>query len=199
MSLLRTSVATRIFVGLFITAGIFTYYLNSHPKISLNMDQSTTSPLPGITVSLKQKSTSPPTISVMVSNKNAEPVTFLSYSSPLDELALQLGLFTIVSDGGRTPVDIPVVEIQRKWPPDSNSFITIAPGEGRQQDVVLKEVIVSPESVGSKATVQLNGKWQAVWGKAKESISKESLQKAGIAEDAYSGDFVSNKLDIVIA
>ncbi|KAH6894464.1 hypothetical protein B0T10DRAFT_480518 [Thelonectria olida] len=199
MSFLRTSSAARLFVGLFVTAGVFTYYINSSPPLSTQMDQEATpGPIAGITVSIKQKSASPPTISVRVANTNTDPVTFLSYGSPLDGLVLQLGLLSITPDGGSAPLDIPTLEVQRKWPPDLDSLITLAPKEAQQQDIVIKEGIVSPESVGAKATVQLKGKWQAVWGKAKEDISEESLNKAGIAEDAYSGDFSSNETEMVI-
>jgi hypothetical protein len=199
MSLLRTSSAARLFVGLFVTAGVFTYYINSLPPLTTQMDQEPApGPIAGITVSLRQKSASPPTISVRVTNTNTGPVTFLSYGSPLDGLVLQLGLLSITPDGGSTPLDIPTLEVQRKWPPSLDSLITLAPNEAQQQDIVIKEDIVSPESVGAKATVQLKGTWQAVWGKAKEDISEESLNKAGIAEDAYSGEFLSNETEMVI-
>lgn len=199
MSLLRTSSAARLFVGLFVTAGIFTYYMNSLPPLASPMDQEPSpGPIAGISVSVRQKSASPPTVSVRVTNTNPHPVTFLSYGSPLDGLVLQLGLLAITPDGGGAPLELPALEVQRKWPPDRDALITLAAGEGQQQDVVLREELVSPESVGAKATVQLRGRWQAVWGKAKEDIGDESVRKAGIAEDAYSGEFASNEAEIVV-
>lgn len=201
MSLLRTSSTARFFAGLFVTAGLFAYFTHSVPSLSLQLqmdDEPAPGPISGITVSLKQKSTSPPTIVVHVTNTNSDPVTFLSYASPLDGLALQLGLLSITPDGASTPLEIPTLEVQRKWPPEAESFVTFAPGESQQQDIVLKDTVVSPDDIGAKAIVQLKGKWQAVWGKAKEDISKEAMEKAGIADDAYSGGFMSNELEIEV-
>ncbi|KPM39606.1 hypothetical protein AK830_g6948 [Neonectria ditissima] len=194
MSFLRSSSAARFFIGLFITAGIFTYYTHSIPSLFQMEDDPAPGPIAGIKVSLEQKTTSPPTVIVKVTNTNTEPATFLSYASPLDGLVLQLGLLSITPDGASAPLEIPRLEVQRKWPPAAESFITFAPGETQQQDIVLKEQIVSQESLGAKATVQLKGKWQAVWAKAKGDISNEALEKAGLAEDAYSGAFSSNEL-----
>ncbi|KAK7424676.1 hypothetical protein QQX98_000252 [Neonectria punicea] len=198
MSFLRSSSAARFFIGLFITAGIFAYYTHSVPSFLQMDDDPAPGPISGIEVSLKQKVVSPPTIVVEVTNTNAEPVTFLSYASPLDGLALQLCLLSITPSGATAPLEIPRLEVQRKWPPDAESLITFAPGETRQQEVVLKEQVISLDSIGPKPTVQLKGKWQAVWAKAKGDITKEALEKAGISEDAYSGIFASNELELKV-
>ncbi|KAH7157428.1 hypothetical protein B0J13DRAFT_169564 [Dactylonectria estremocensis] len=199
MSFLRSSSTARFFAGLFVTAGLYAYFTRSVPVLTLQMDdEPAPGPISGIHVSLKQKSTSPPTVIVHVINTNSDPVTFLSYGSPLDGLALQLGLLSITPDGAAAPLEIPTLEVQRKWPPLAESLVTIAPGESQQQDLVIKDTIVSPEDVGAKAIVQLRGKWQAVWGKAKEDISNEAMEKAGIADDAYSGQFLSNELEIEV-
>ncbi|KAF7543437.1 hypothetical protein G7Z17_g10739 [Cylindrodendrum hubeiense] len=201
MSLVRTSSTARFFAGLFVTAGLFAYFTHSLPSLSLQLqmdDEPSPGPIAGITVSLTQKSTSPPTIIVHVTNTNSDPVTFLSYGSPLDGLALQLGLLSITPDGASTSLEVPTLEVQRKWPPDAESLITFAPGESQQQDIVIKNTVVPPDDIGAKAIVQLTGKWQAVWGKAKEDISKEAIEKAGIADDAYSGLFSSNELEIEV-
>ncbi|KAH7175441.1 hypothetical protein EDB81DRAFT_769825 [Dactylonectria macrodidyma] len=199
MSFLRSSSTARFFAGLFVTAGLYAYFTHSVPTLTLQMDdEPAPGPISGIRVSLKQKSTSPPTVIVQVTNTNSEPVTFLSYGSPLDGLAVQLGLLSITPDGAAVPLEIPILEVQRKWPPQAESLITIAPGQSQQQDLVIKDTIVSPEDVGARAIVQLKGKWQAVWGKAKEDISNEAMEKAGIADDAYSGLFLSNELEIEV-
>lgn len=197
MSAARSSSGLRVLVGLFVTIAFFTYFSSSDADLRLTMNDKTAArPIPGIDVSLKQTQTSPPTVTVKVTNTNSEPVTILQYASPLDGLALQLGLLSIVPDGASTPLEIPTLQVRRKWPPDAESLITIEPGQSQEQEIVLREPVVSEEDLGKKARVQLKGTWEAVWAKKKADITKESLNDVRGSKDVYSGKFLSNSLEI---
>ncbi|KND89748.1 hypothetical protein TOPH_05682 [Tolypocladium ophioglossoides CBS 100239] len=79
----------------------------SHPSNNSSSDEATTiasadsNPIANLAVTLQQTSTSPPTVRVSVANNNDHEVTILSYLSPLDQLALPLGLLSITPAGSR--------------------------------------------------------------------------------------------------
>ncbi|KFH45416.1 hypothetical protein ACRE_037760 [Hapsidospora chrysogenum ATCC 11550] len=155
-------------------------------------------PIPGLKVTLKQSSTaSPPSVVATVTNTNTErPVSILSYDSPLDRLALQLGLLSITPTGADEPLDLPKIQVRRVWPPRREDLITIPPGESASNDIVLRSDIVPPEEIRGGATVVLNGQWRAVWANNKDEISDASLGDPGSSSDAFQGSFQSNELEI---
>ncbi|CAM1502412.1 Fc.00g043960.m01.CDS01 [Cosmosporella sp. VM-42] len=200
MTVLRASPGSRIIIAVLITVGLLTYFTRTLPDFSHFMaDDSASSPVAGLNVTLHQTSTLPPIISVKVTNTNPESVTVLSYASPLDGLALQLGLLSITPDGASAPLDIATVQVRRKWPPGPDSLITIDPGRSQEQEIELREPIVSMESLGKRVSVQLKGKWDAVWTKGRDEIDKSDFEQGKGAKDAYSGAFLSNSLDVTLS
>jgi hypothetical protein len=156
-------------------------------------------PIPGLKVTLKQSSTaSPPSVLATVTNTNTEPVSILSYDSPLDRLALQLGLLSIAPTGADEPLDLPKIQVRRVWPPRREDLITIPPGDSASDDIVLRSDIVPPEEIKDGATVVLKGEWRAVWAKNKDEISDTSLEDPGSSSDAFQGSFGSNELEISV-
>ena len=200
MTVLRASPGSRIIIAILVTVGLVTFFTRALPDFSLYMaDDSPSNPIPGLDVFVRQTSSSPPIISVKVTNTNTEPVTVLSYASPLDGLALQLGLLSITPEGAKAPLDIAKVQVRRKWPPGADALITIDAGRSQEQEIELREPIVSMESLGKKMNVQLKGKWDAVWTKGRDEISKSDFEQGKGAKDAFSGDFLSNSLDVEIS
>jgi hypothetical protein len=197
MSFFRGTTGLRILTGVIAAIVVVSFcggFASSSDLVSSMMEsRGSTGAIEGLVVTLKQSSTSPPSVTVSVKNTNPDPITVLRYDSPLDSLALQLGLLSITPDGASEPLDLPRVQIRRKWPPSSDALIEIAPGESAENEIVLKEPVISEEQLGSKASVQLKGRWTSVWSKPKADIDMSSWNDM---PDVLSGDFASNNLVI---
>jgi hypothetical protein len=155
--------------------------------------------LQGLQISLVQKQdASTPTIIVKVSNFNTSRVSILSYNSPLDPLALQLGLLHITPAGASEPLDLPRIQLRRVWPPTAEHLISIEPGQIATSEVELKSIMVNPDDLGPNPTIQLKGWWQAVWTRGKDEVHKESLENPQHAADAFHGEFLSEPLQMII-
>ena len=164
-----------------VAAIVFTLYL---------FKTMTASPIPKLSLQLSQTATSPPTIRVTVTNNNAGPVTILSYNSPLDDLALRVGLVTITPEGATQPLDLPLIKANRLWPPPKSALVGFAAGESHRSDIVLAGHGVPEGKLGKRASVKMAGTWHGVWAKDKDDVD-------GGGGDGYTGDFESNVLEIV--
>ncbi|KAM7197116.1 hypothetical protein V8F33_005775 [Rhypophila sp. PSN 637] len=98
-----------------------------------------------LSLSLDQPSTSEPEPAVRITVKNTsidETYTILKWSSPLDPLALALGLVSVFipsrEDGPGTRFDIPQIMLKRAIPPPEDAFVTLAPGESAFHNIVLR-------------------------------------------------------------
>ncbi|KFA80759.1 hypothetical protein S40288_05562 [Stachybotrys chartarum IBT 40288] len=202
MSNFRIS-GSRILLGVAVTAVALFYFSSSSAidsKTPANMaSRESPNPIAGLHVALAQTSSDPPTLRVTVTNKNDFPVTFLTYGSPLDKLALQLGLLSITPDGASAPLEMDTIQLRRVWPPTEEFLVTLGSGESESNELVLKEPIISLATVGSKAKVAIKGKWDAVWSATKDGVSKASLEDPYASPDVVSGDFESKDIDISIA
>ena len=117
-------------------------------------------------ISLSQASaTATPSLSVSVRNTHpSTPVTLLKWDSPLDPLALQLGLISVVPAGGSAPIDMPTIKVSRAMPPDADSLVTLQPGESASSVVELRDSFVPRDTwAKGKARVSMKGRWGAVW------------------------------------
>lgn len=206
MSFLRNSSNLRICLGVLASVAVFTY-LAHNPSTSISAatsgfsmaDRAAQGPIAGLSISIGQTSSSPPTVLVTVENKNSEPVTILSYGSALDPLALQTGLLSIKPDGAQGPLDIPKIQVQRQWPPPADAVIGIEAGGSARNEIVLREPIVPMEKVGGKAAVQLKGRWDAVWAKDKGGVNAAALESGSTDGDAFSGNFESDEIEITVS
>jgi hypothetical protein len=161
--------------------------------------ESDSGPIQGQQISLEQKQgASTPTVIVEVSNLNTSTVSILSYDSPLDPLALQLGLLLITPAGASEPLDLPRIQLRRVWPPTDEHLVSIGPGEIAINEVGLKSIMVNPDDLSPNPTIQLKGWWQAVWTRGKNEVHKESLENPQHATDAFRGDFLSEPLQVIL-
>ncbi|KAM4062353.1 hypothetical protein HRG_011144 [Hirsutella rhossiliensis] len=140
-------------------------------------------PLNKLAVTLRQTGSSPPTVRATVTNKNYFPVTIVAYQSPLDQLALQLGMLSITPAGSKTPLELRVVKVKRVWPPPEGSLIVIQPGASATNDMVIQEPTVPMDKLDRKATVVFSGDWIAVWPRPRNQISKSEIENA--SESAF--------------
>lgn len=205
MSSLRSQPISRVLLGaLILVALVLTYRSSTRQPGIANFvkmtDRSAANPITKLEVSLKQISSSPAKIQVSVTNKNDYPVTVLSYDSPLDTMALKLGLVSITPAGTSKALSLPKVSVRRMMPPPDDALIPIAPGESVTNDIVFggrdsgEEVLSSV----SKASVHLSGKWQAVWAKEKDDLEEVNLGGVHPDPDVHHGDFSSEVIEVSI-
>ncbi|KAH8747166.1 hypothetical protein F5883DRAFT_584408 [Diaporthe sp. PMI_573] len=189
-----------IFTGLFIV-GVLTFIYHNLDQVpsSYKMASQDDQILSQLHVSLSQASKSPPTVSIKVTNNSPSPVTILSWESPLDQLALSLGLFRITPSGASEPLEIDRIMVSRKMPPSGDSLVSLAPGESRENQVVLKEILVPAEKLkGKKSTVEVSGRWMGVWPKPRDELSSEAIEKGAHGGGAVAGTFSSDSIDIEV-
>lgn len=189
-----------VFTGLFIFAVLtFIYHNLDQVPTSTKMVSQDNELLSQLHVSLSQASKSPPAISLKVTNNSPSPVTILSWESPLDELALSLGLFSITPSGASEPVEITRIMVSRKMPPSDKSLVSLGPGESRENQVVLKELLVPVEKLkGKKSTVEVKGRWMGVWPKSRDELTSEEIEKGAYGGGAVAGTYASDRIEIEV-
>lgn len=153
-------------------------------------------PIGNLAVTLRQTSPSPPTVRVSVANNNDHDVTILSYQSPLDGLALPLGLLSIMPAGSSEPLELLTIKAGRMWPPPDDCLIVVAPGAAATNDLVLKAPTVPMDKLAGKATVALKGRWMAVWDRPRDKLSDREIENS--SGSAFAGDFATEDLEITI-
>jgi hypothetical protein len=179
----------------FLASSTITVYTST--IITLTMPSSS-NPLEGLALTLSQTSASPPTVRATVTNNNAHPVTIVTYNSPLDSIAMALGLLVITPSGASEPLELQIIKASRLWPPKSDSLVGLGPGESATNDLVLKRPTVPMEKLGSKAMVHLRGTWMGVFAKSKDELTADDLENMSTRPYAFQGDFESENIEIAI-
>lgn len=155
--------------------------------------------LKDLQVSLRQTSKSPPAVAIKVTNKSPKPVTILTWESPLDELALQLGLLTLTPASSSTSLDLPSIKVSRKLPPGDESLASLAPGESVENHVVFKELLVPVEKMkGTKTKVALKGQWKKVWLKERSQLTQAEIEQFGTEGGAVVGDYEAEAIEVEV-
>ncbi|KAF5023226.1 hypothetical protein F66182_4734 [Fusarium sp. NRRL 66182] len=197
------SSAVRLLIGFTVALSFIAFFTPSSAVSSVSsLALSYTMPvaLRQLEVAISQLEKDPPTIQVTVANKNDSPVTILTYGSPLDPLAIQLGMLYITPKGESKPLEILQIEAQRLWPPAEDALVEVAPGKTATYELTLQEPVVPMDRVFEGARVQLKGSWSAVWTREKRDVDYQSLEEAGsFGNDTLTGPFQSNALDIEVA
>ena len=173
---------------------LFTYW-NRHQFTPAKM--STSDITSKLDVSLQQTSTTPPKITLKVTNKADTPVTLLTWNSPLDRLAIKLGLVTITGDGKK--LDIPTIQVNRRMPPGEESLAEIAAGASKEETFELFSPLPPIDDVkGAKEIViKVEGMLRG-WPKKISDIPKSSLAGLGATDDGFNGEFATQELKLKI-
>lgn len=158
------------------------------------------SPIPGLEVSLTQvkASSSPPVVTVTVTNRNSFPVTLLTYDSPVDRAALRLGIVLVTPEGAHGPLDLPRIQFRRVWPPGPEQLVTLAPGGQTSSEIEFDDGVFLDPAQLAGAKVVVKGRWKAVWKMVKEDIGQASLDDPDGNPDAFQGEFQSDELELVV-
>ncbi|KKY34267.1 hypothetical protein UCDDA912_g05756 [Diaporthe ampelina] len=154
-------------------------------------------------VSLSQASaTATPSLSVSVKNTHpSTPLTLLKWDSPLDPVALQLGLVSVTPAGASAPIDMPTIKVSRAVPPGADELVTLRPGESAGCVVELRDMFVPQVAwARGEAMVSMKGRWAAVWpGLGKDDLLGD-LQKlsalGGGGDGVLTGEWESPAIGI---
>jgi hypothetical protein len=159
---------------------------------------------PPLAVTLTQTNNAPVTIAATVTNQHTSALTFLKWSTPIDALALELGLFSLTPAGSELPLNLPTIQVKRVVPPPQDQFVTLEPGESAMRELMLKGPIVStaelrgqPES-GGKSTAVSRGMWMAVWAGRAGDICEERLESLTGDPEFSELLFESNVLELTV-
>ncbi|KAF2963851.1 hypothetical protein GQX73_g9727 [Xylaria multiplex] len=152
--------------------------------------------LSALKVSVRQASSSPPKLTIGVTNTHSGPVTVFTWNSPLDPLAVQLGLLSFTPEGQDTPIDIPTIQVRRLMPPGDDAYVTIEAGKTEEREVLLKKPMIPLDQLQGKVKVVCKGEWKSVWASKKEDISAEALVNTGADEASLKGNFESEPVEI---
>jgi hypothetical protein len=152
-------------------------------------------------ITLEQVSTNPVALSATVTNQSSSPVTILTWNSPLDPLAFQLGVLSITPSGAAGPLDLPVIKLRRQVPPSRDALVTLQTGESRSQTIEIKELLVPRSNLyGDEgvAEVRCVGRWMAVWTKPVDELEASALDELNMHKDAVAGDFTSESVKVSV-
>ncbi|KAK8039501.1 hypothetical protein PG993_007912 [Apiospora rasikravindrae] len=122
-----------------------------------------------------------------VTNTGDKPLTLITWNSPLDPIALKLGLVEFVPSGSSEPVQINTIQVRRKMPPESDSLVTIKPGEKKENALEVGDPVVPPEKLKGKMMVRCQGTWMGVWDA--DAFKTEELESIGSGQETPFGDF----------
>ncbi|KAI1456495.1 hypothetical protein F4805DRAFT_225913 [Annulohypoxylon moriforme] len=184
----------------------------SSPVADDKMPDSADDVISKLKVSVRQVSERPAKLAISVTNAHDSPVTILSWNSPLDPLALQLGVvsfFAVVpagsekekqhddgnGGGASNPIHIPTIQIRRRMPPGPESLVTIGAGQTSEQELEVKGPLLETLR-GRRVAVVCSGEWTSVWLSEADAVPKVSLENAGASEDALRGSFKSEAVEI---
>ncbi|KAK8133637.1 hypothetical protein PG984_005649 [Apiospora sp. TS-2023a] len=126
-------------------------------------------------------------LALAVTNTGDKPLNVLTWNSPLDPIALKLGLVELFPSGSSEPIQINTIQVRRKMPPESDSVVTIKAGETKENVLEIGEPVVPSDKLNGKMTVRCKGSWMGVWGA--DDFKTEELEKIGSAEETQFGEF----------
>ncbi|OAQ99378.1 hypothetical protein LLEC1_04291 [Akanthomyces lecanii] len=168
----------RIVIGVIAVLTVLAYFSPAVPaslaaKLSSKMAKTTADtsrdPIPGLVVTLAQvASAHPPAFRATITNNNPFAVCFLDYDSPVDELAVQLGL------------EIP------------------AGGSVSSGEVAVRPEHVPHEKLGDRFIVQMKGEWRAVMAMPKSEVTKEFLEHIPARPNTYQGRYESDGIEMAV-
>ncbi|VUC33971.1 unnamed protein product [Clonostachys rosea] len=193
----QTYWSLRLLAAVFAILGLFMLY-NDLPlpsTIKIKKKEPKVSAIAGLKLNIKHTpGSSPPEIVAVVVNENKFPVSILSYESPLDPLAVALGQLEITPAGAKAPLELNKINVRRVWPPTRDQLITVGPGGSVMSSILLKEDTVPPGVLQGKVSMELKGRWQAVWSIRKENIPDRSLEDPFSSPEVEHGKYTTGKV-----
>lgn len=179
---------------------LLTYNHGSSRDTQSNMSEETkNNALSKLSIRIRQSSTSPPTVTFSVTNNHTAPLTILRWATPLDPVALQLGVLSVTPDGADAPLEIDTIALKRVMPPRDEDMITLQPGDTTENEVILRETVLPFDKLGKTPRVAAKGTWQTVWPTTADKLSKDTLMKLQFGDGVLSGDFETEAIEVTVA
>lgn len=202
----RSSPLARVLLGVIATAAFFALFSTAAAGTTYHVDKMAAvaepaDPIPGLVVTLSQvERASPPAFRATITNNNPRTVSLIDYDSPLDTISVALGHVELTASvPGAKPVHIDPIMVNRLWPPPMDAIVEIAGGGGSvSADIPISPQTVSYQDLGARFTVQVRGKWMAVFDRPKSEITREFLKDVPSTPDTYQGSYESDKIEMLI-
>jgi len=177
---------------------------SSSPDIPITIDISEIPLLPDSSSGSDDASV---TLHITLRNTSPRPITFLRWSTPIDDDAVAMGMFKLTSLSTNTEVPCLDLKINRKMPKDDTFILKPGHMEGsfvgdlakmKPEGVVTKQVVITTAEVeirtGERYRVQARGRWLGVWVERNDDGDGKYVMRE---EDGWrTGEFASNGIEV---
>ncbi|KEQ70607.1 hypothetical protein M436DRAFT_66019 [Aureobasidium namibiae CBS 147.97] len=156
----------RVFVSLLCLVSLAAIYRYNTPT-SYNMSSS------DLKIQLSSGS-SPSVLKVTIENKSPKHTfSLLTWNTPLDEQALNIGALTLEDAETGEAVPGPQMKVNRKLPPPRDAVVEVSPQSTASREVNLSFPWIPKD--GKVYRIKTQGAWKAVWAKPASQITDEEL------------------------
>lgn len=119
---------------------------------------------------------SPPVLKVTVENESqTHSYSVLTWNTPLDEQALNIGALTIEDAKTGEAIPGPQMKVNRKLPPPHDAVVEVPPRSTASREVNFSFPWLPKD--GKVYRVKVQGPWKAVWAKPATQITDEELSE----------------------
>ncbi|KAJ8119129.1 hypothetical protein OPT61_g18 [Boeremia exigua] len=173
------------------------YYISQAPSPSTFTMSQISSEISGLSFTLTQVSKSPPTLRVTLKNDSPDtPYTLLNWGTPLDNSALNTGVFKVTDAESGAEVEQTILQIRRRMPPGQSQLTGVQPGEEESIEIVFDKPWM-PETKPAKYKVKAEGLLKAVWDRPKSEVSDDDTNE--YTESPLAGKtFITNEVELVV-
>ncbi|KAF1927749.1 uncharacterized protein M421DRAFT_421592 [Didymella exigua CBS 183.55] len=173
------------------------YYISQSPSPSSFTMSQTSSEIPGLSISLAQVSADPPTLRITLKNENEDtPYTLLKWDTPMDDAALNTGVFKITNADSGAEVEQLIMQIRRRMPPGQSQLAGVRPGEEEHLDVVFDRPWM-PDTKPAKYKVHAQGLLKGAWDKLRSEVTDDETNE--YSKSPLAGKtFKTNEVELVV-
>lgn len=158
----------RVLVSLLCCVSLVAIY-KSNALTSYNMSSS------DLKIQLSSGS-SPSVLKVTVENKSQKQTfSLLTWNTPLDEQALNIGALTLEDAETGEAVLGPQMKVNRKLPPPRDAVVEVSPQSTASREINLSFPWIPKD--GKVYRIQVQGAWKAVWAKPASQVTDEELSE----------------------
>jgi hypothetical protein len=161
----------------------------SNAFISYNMSPSEQSSTEDLKIQLSSGS-SPSVLKVTVKNESkSKTFSLLTWNTPLDEQALNIGALTLEDAEKGEAVPGPQMKINRKLPPPRDVIVEVSPQSTASREVNLSFPWIPKD--GKVYRIQVQGPWKAVWAKPASQVTDDELSE--MTGDSHLSENISSE------
>jgi hypothetical protein len=165
----------------------------SNAFISYNMSPSEQSSTEDLKIQLSSGS-SPSVLKVTVKNESkSKTFSLLTWNTPLDEQALNIGALTLEDAEKGEAVPGPQMKINRKLPPPRDVIVEVSPQSTASREVNLSFPWIPKD--GKVYRIQVQGPWKAVWAKPASQVTDDELSEM-TGDSHLSGNISSESVEL---